>query len=296
MGLNTPGEVCDVMCGVGEQKGRNCTKSLVILGILAGAYIAIGAEISTLVASDLSRYVGLGLSKLIGGFVFSVGLILVVVGGGELFTGNCLMVLAVLDKKISIKQLLRNWVVVYFSNFLGALLVVCLMYASGLWDMGGGLVGAQAVTIANSKVNLTVLQCISGGILCNWLVCLAVWLAGAAKDISGKILAIIFPIMTFVASGFEHSIANMYFVPMGIALKGQELVMNALPSGMDLSNLTWTRFIVSLIPVTIGNIIGGALFVGTLYWMAYKRSMTKALAEKAETINCSNQDGFTVLH
>lgn len=284
MRLYTPAEVSQVMCGVGERKAKNCTASLVILGILAGAYIALGAELASLVMSDMSKYLGIGFTRLMGGFVFSVGLILVVIGGGELFTGNALVILAALDKRITVRQLLKNWIIVYLSNLVGALIVVCLMYATGLWDAGSGLVGAQAVMIANGKVNLTVVQGVSRGILCNWLVCLAVWLAAAAKDVSGKILAIIFPIIAFVASGFEHSVANMYFIPMGIVLKGQKIIMNVLPVGSDLSNLTWTRFVVSLIPVTVGNILGGALFVGVLYWQVYGRCMVRETSQDDRSV------------
>jgi formate/nitrite transporter len=285
MSAYSPAEIREVMSDIGEKKATNRAKNLIILGILAGSYIALGGELASLVMSDMSQYLGLGFTKFMGGFVFSIGLILVIVGGGELFTGNALIILAAMDKRISMRQLFRNWLIVYVSNCAGALIVVFLMYATGLWTVGSGLMGAQAVTIASGKVNLTIVQAVSRGILCNWLVCLAVWLAAAAKDISGKILAIIFPIIAFVASGFEHSVANMYFIPMGIVLKTQDVVLNALPAGMDLSGLTWMRFIVSLIPVTLGNIIGGAFFVGVLYRQAYGRGNTrKVAADKVEVL------------
>ncbi|MBN1859164.1 formate/nitrite transporter family protein [Candidatus Bipolaricaulota bacterium] len=242
---------------------------LSILGIFAGVYIGFGAELATLVTHDLAAFVGVGLAKLIGGAVFSVGLMLVVIAGAELFTGNNLIFLSVLDRQVKVRGLLRNWTIVYFANLVGSLLLVLLMYWSGLWKTNGGAVGATAVGIANAKVNLTFLEAFARAILCNWLVCLAVWMAASARTVVGKIFAIFFPIMAFVASGFEHSIANMYFIPMGLALKGQGLVEAS-------ANLTVGGMVVkNLIPVTIGNIIGGAFFVATLYWIVYVRKGSK---------------------
>ena len=242
---------------------------LSILGVFAGVYIGFGAQLATLVTHDLAAFVGVGLAKLIGGAVFSVGLMLVVIAGAELFTGNNLIFLSVLDRQIKPKGLLRNWGIVYFANLAGSLLLVLLMYWSGLWKTNGGAVGATAVGIANAKVNLTFLEAFARAILCNWLVCLAVWMAASARTVVGKIFAIFFPIMAFVASGFEHSIANMYFIPMGLALKGQglaEATANLTVAGMNVKNL---------IPVTIGNIVGGAFFVATLYWVVYVRKGKK---------------------
>ncbi len=242
---------------------------LSILGVFAGVYIGFGAQLATLVTHDLAAFVGVGLAKLIGGAVFSVGLMLVVIAGAELFTGNNLIFLSVLDRQIKPRGLLRNWGIVYFANLAGSLLLVLLMYWSGLWKTNGGAVGATAVGIANAKVNLTFLEAFARAILCNWLVCLAVWMAASARTVVGKIFAIFFPIMAFVASGFEHSIANMYFIPMGLALKGQglaEATANLTVGGMIVKNL---------IPVTIGNIVGGAFFVATLYWVVYVRKDKK---------------------
>jgi formate/nitrite transporter len=242
---------------------------LLVLGILAGVYIGFGAQLSTLVGHDLSKFLGVGFARFLQGAVFSIGLMLVVIAGAELFTGNNLIILSVLDGKATVGRLLYNWVVVYIANLLGSLLLVVLMYWTELWKMNGNLVGAYALNIANTKVNLPFLVAFSRGILCNWLVCLAVWMALASRDIIGKIFAIFFPIMAFVASGFEHSIANMYFIPMGIFLKGVQDVVTAA-GNPDLSNLTWYGFFVkNLIPVTLGNIVGGAGFVATLYWLVY---------------------------
>ncbi len=244
---------------------------LLVLGILAGVYIGFGAQLSTMIGHDLSKFFGVGFARFMQGGVFSVGLMLVVIAGAELFTGNNLIMLSVLDGKASIGKLLYNWVVVYFANLIGSLLLVVLMYWTELWKMNGNLVGAYALNIANTKASLAFLPAFARGILCNWLVCLAVWMALASRDVIGKIFAIFFPIMAFVASGFEHSIANMYFIPMGIFLKNIPAVVEAA-GNPDLSNLTWYGFFVkNLIPVTLGNIIGGAGLVATLYWLVYVR-------------------------
>jgi len=167
---------------------------------------------------------------------------------------------------------LRNWGIVYFANLVGSLLLVLLMYESGLWKTNGALVGAKALLIVNAKVNLTFLEAFTRGILCNWLVCLALWIAVSARAVVGKVFAILFPIMAFVASGFEHSVANMFFIPMGLVLKGQATVVSTAGLTGALSNLTIGKMIIrNLVPVTIGNIIGGAFFVATLYWIVYIR-------------------------
>lgn len=252
---------------IGVKKVNASVGKITILGIFAGAYIAFGAALATLVGHDLAQYVGLGLSKFITGAVFSVGLMLVVIAGAELFTGNNLMLMSVLDKRVSLGKMLSKWAVVYAANFIGAILLACLYYYTNLWNAGNGAVGLAALKIANAKVNLTFAEALTRSILCNWLVCLAVWMAIASRDVAGKIFAIFFPIMAFVALGFEHSIANMYFIPMGIFLKGAGI---AAAAGMDISGLTWFNFVIrNLIPVTIGNIIGGAIFVGLLYWTVY---------------------------
>lgn len=262
----TPATVADSLTRtVCVKKTQQSVLNLAILGIFAGVYIGFGAQLATFVTHDAAAFLGLGMSKLIGGAVFSVGLMLVVIAGAELFTGNNLILLSVLDRQVKLRGLLRNWTIVYIANFAGALLLVLLMYWGGLWKTGGGAVGAAAVKLADAKVGLSFLEALARGILCNWLVCLAVWMAVSARDVVGKIFAIFFPIMAFVASGFEHSIANMYFIPMGLALKGQGLAEAS-------SNLTiGGMFVKNLIPVTIGNIIGGALFVAALYWIVYVR-------------------------
>ena len=189
-----------------------------------------------------------------------------------LTTGNCLILAGVLTRNVSMKGMLRNWFLVYLANFAGSILLVIIMYYSGLWKIGKFGVGAAALTTAIGKVNLSFLEAFCRGIGCNWLVCLAVWLAIAGKDSISKIFGIYFPIMAFVASGFEHSIANMYFIPMGLFLKGKVAVVNAAGLTETIHNLTWSRFLTgNLLPVTLGNIVGGAFFVGGIYYLAYLR-------------------------
>lgn len=270
----TPAIIADNLSkSICVQKVNASVFKLIILGILAGAYIAFGACLATVVSNDAAKYVGLGLTRLVSGAVFSLGLMLVVIAGAELFTGNNLMLMSVLDKKASFKKVLFKWLVVFAANFLGAILLAYLYYKTGLWKMGDNMaVGANALKLANFRMNLTFMEALTRGILCNWLVCLAVWMAIASRDVIGKIFACFFPIMAFVAIGFEHCVANMYFIPMGLFLKSSGLIA---VEGLDLTNLTWANFFVkNLIPVTIGNIIGGAIFVGYIYWTVYVKDTT----------------------
>jgi len=277
IGCKNPASIADSLTRtVCVAKTQASALRLTILGIFAGVYIGFGAELMIMVTHDMASFLGVGMAKLIGGAVFSVGLMLVVIAGAELFTGNNLIFLSVLDRQVTVRRLLRNWTIVYFANFVGSLLLVLLMYWSGLWKTSGGLVGASALGIANSKVNLTFLQAFARGILCNWLVCLAVWMAVSASTVVGKVWAVFFPIMAFVASGFEHSVANMFFIPMGLALKGQTAIVTAAGLADKLSHLTIGGMVMNLIPVTLGNIVGGAFFVATLYWVVYLRNEKKA--------------------
>ena len=261
--------------GVGVKKATASIVNVVILGVLAGVYIGFGAALATLVGYDAAANLGLGPSKILIGSVFSVGLILVIIAGAELFTGNNLMIASVLGREYGPARLATRWGVVYAANFVGAVLLAYMMYQSGLWKAASGGVGAKAVAIAHAKVNLAFGEAFFRGVGCNWLVCLAVWMALAAKDIGGKVLVIFFPIMAFVALGYEHCVANMYFIPMGLFLKGTASAAG-LP-GADLASLTWGRFLmVNLLPVTLGNIVGGAVFVGSLYWCTFMRGRKKA--------------------
>lgn len=278
----TPTMVMQCLCNdIGVKKATNGWTRVFILGILAGAFIAFGAELATVVTFDMSKYVGVGFSKFMFGSVFSVGLMLVVIAGAELFTGNNLMVMSTLERKVSFQRLIARWAWVYIANFVGSMLLVYLMYGTGLWKTADFTVGAKALAIANAKVNLGWVSAFTRGILCNWLVCLAVWMAVSSRNVIGKIFAIYFPIMAFVASGFEHSIANMYFIPYGIYLKSNPAVVAAAHLTGKLSNLNWAGFwINNEIPVTLGNIVGGAFFVGFLYWAVYCNKNNKNFAVK----------------
>ncbi len=255
MDAYTPAQIALLVERGGVAKVRLTALQTATLGVLAGAFIAFGAMFYTLTitGSDL----GFGPSRLLGGVAFSLGLILVLVGGAELFTGNNLIVMAWAERKVSSWQLLRNWVLVYLANFVGALGAVVLFYLAGALDLSGGAVGQTAARIAESKLSLDFSTAFFRGILCNTLVCLAVWLSFAARSVAGKILAIIFPISAFVALGFEHSVANMYLIPIGMLANG---------SGIDLAAL-----LRNLLPVTLGNIVGGSGLVALTYWLVYLR-------------------------
>jgi formate/nitrite transporter len=255
---------------VGVAKATSPWFTVFVLGILAGAYIGFGGLLSTTVTFDAASKWGIGFSKILSGATFSVGLMLVVIAGAELFTGNNLMVSSVMTREITFGAMLKRWGVVYLANFVGSIFLAILFYFSGLWKTGDGALGAAAVKIAYNKVALGFGEALWRGIGCNWLVCLAVWMALAARQVIGKIFAIFFPIMAFVAIGFEHSVANMYFIPTGILLMNSAGFTNV--PGVDPSLLCWVNFLWrNLLPVTIGNIIGGVVFVGMSYWGAYLR-------------------------
>ena len=260
------------MIVIGKAKANLSISRMILLGILAGAFIAFGSELAIIVTHDMQKYLGVGFSRFIFGSVFSVGLMLIVIAGGELFTGNSLLIMGVLSREVSLKKMIRNWLWVYFANFLGSLLLVWLIFETGLWKTSNFAVGAEALMIANTKVNFSFGEAFFRGIGCNWLVCLAIWLSVASRDITGKILGIYFPIMAFVALGFEHSIANMFFIPMGLLLKNDIdlLTMSGLTGKLEALNLKGL-FIDNLIPVTLGNIIGGSFFVAFVYWFLYLR-------------------------
>lgn len=264
----SPQEISERVKNVGTIKTSQDFLSTFVLALLAGAFISFGAVFFTLVIHDSS--LPFGLTKLLGGLVFCLGLILVVIAGAELFTGNNLIVMAYVHKEITLYKLLRNWVIVYIGNLVGALSMVMWIYLTRQWEGNNFLIGTKAILIANAKVNLPFMVALTRGVMCNVLVCLAVWLCFSGRSVTDKILAIIFPITAFVALGFEHSVANMYFIPMGIILKSVPAVVSKVSA--DLSNLTWWGFAVkNLIPVTIGNIIGGGLLVAAVYWLIYER-------------------------
>jgi formate transporter len=256
---------------LGVRKAEAPWFTLFMLAILAGAFIALGAVFASTIATGTTGTLPFGVTKLLVGLVFCLGLILVVVGGAELFTGNNLIVMAWASGKVSTLSLLRNWLIVYLGNFVGSVGTAMLVFFSKQYTFANGAVGATALNIANGKVHLDFIQAIALGILCNALVCLAVWLTFSARSTIDKIASIIFPIAAFVAAGFEHSVANMYFIPIGILIKLYDSSF-ALSTGIDLSGLTWASFLVNnLLPVTIGNIIGGSVFVAAIYWSVYLR-------------------------
>lgn len=245
------------------------------LAVLAGAFIALGAVFATVVTTGASGTMPYGSTRLLGGIVFCLGLILVIGAGAELFTGNNLIVMAWADRKVSTANLLRNWLIVYLGNFFGSILTAFGVFLTRQYTFAQGQLGLNALKIADGKLQYDFLQAVMLGIFCNALVCLAVWLAMGGRSVTDKILAIIFPITAFVAAGFEHSVANMYFVPIGIFIKagaGNAFWADIGRSTADYAGLTWSNFLLAnLLPVTIGNIIGGALMVGLVYWFIYLR-------------------------
>lgn len=254
---------------VGVAKATSPWLSLFVLGVMAGAYVGFGGLFATSVTFDIPPEMGIAVKKLIGGGAFSIGLMLVIIAGAELFTGNTLMISSIITGRITWSNTLKRWTVVYFANFLGSILLALLFYYSGLWKTGADALGIAAVKTAYAKVHLSFGEALVRAIGCNWMVCLAVWMALSARQTVGKIFAIFFPIMGFVAIGFEHCVANMYFIPVGIFLTRWAGIA---PEGLDVSSITWTAFALkSLVPVTIGNIIGGVVFVGLGYWGAYLR-------------------------
>lgn len=256
---------------LGVRKTEAPVLTLFTLAILAGAFIGLGAMLATTAAAGTSGTLPYGVARILIGLVFSLGLILVVVGGAELFTGNNLIVMAWANGKVTTYALLRNWIIVYLGNFVGSVATAGMVFLGKQYLFGGGSVGLAALGIANGKVHLGFIQAIALGVLCNALVCLAVWLTYSARSVVDKIMAIIFPITAFVAAGFEHSIANMYFIPLGLMIKDFDPVFTATAE-LDLSGLTWGTFLVNnLLPVTIGNIIGGTVLVGAVYWSVFLR-------------------------
>jgi formate transporter len=272
---------------VGVNKANLEAINTFMLAVLAGAFIALGAVFATTVTAGASGVIPFGVTKLLGGLVFCLGLILVVIAGAELFTGNNLIVMAWASGKVTTTQLLRNWIIVYVGNFVGSIATALLMFLSGQYAFGSGSVGLNILNTAAAKANLGFVQAIVLGILCNALVCLAVWLTYSARTTTDKILAIVFPITAFVAAGFEHSVANMYFIPIGLFVKdgaSAEFWSQVGKTAADFSGLTWQAFFLNnLIPVTIGNIIGGTVLVGVIYWRIYSRQRQQNASKNAQT-------------
>ncbi len=271
MNALTTKEILDKVSASGEFKATAPVWKLFVLAILAGAYIAFGAYASTMASFGLvSDPATLGLGKVVSAAVFPVGLMMVVLCGAELFTGNCLMVTGLLDKRFGVSRMLRNWIIVYAGNLAGALLVALLINYSGLLGNADGMLGAVTIKTAIGKCGLDFGKAFVLGIFCNWLVCLAIWMATGAQVTIGKIFSIWFCIGLFIVAGFEHSVANMYFIPAGLIASGNENWVQLLD--LDLTNLTWGNFFLkNLLPVTLGNIVGGGLFVGCSYWVTNRK-------------------------
>jgi formate/nitrite transporter len=281
----TPPEIAEATIQTAVKKTKTPVVNMVLLGILAGAFIAFASEGSNMAAFNLlSKSETYGLGKVLAGAIFGTGLMLVVIAGGELFTGNTMIVAGVLDKKVKLRSMFKNWFFVYLGNFIGSVFIAYMMNCSGLFSSGSNLLGAMTIKIASYKVGLTFLQAFILGIMCNWLVCLAVWMAYGAKDMTGKIFAVFFPIWLFITSGFEHSVANMYYIPAGIMAKSNADWVEAA-SGLGitaekLEHLNWGSFFAnSLLPVTLGNIVGGSIFVAFVYWFVYIRCNKKKVTE-----------------
>lgn len=273
MYFNSPAEIVEANIKAGERKAALSIHRMILLGVMAGAFIALGGAASSTAVHGIAD---VGVARTLAGTIFPVGLMMVVFLGAELFTGNSLMILAVLEKKVSWKRMLRNLVIVYFSNLAGALLIAVLLVFSGNLDYSGGLLGAYTIKVAVAKLDISVVQGITSGILCNVLVCLAVMMAGAAKDITGKVWAIFFPICAFVVGGFEHCVANMFYIPAGIlAAMNQDYVLKAQETygiaAEQISRLNVLNSLNNFIPVTIGNVIGGMLLVGLPFYLVYRK-------------------------
>lgn len=261
-----PSEIAERIEKVGVAKARLPLLSTLMLGVLAGGFIGLGALYFVLIKSDPS--LGYAGGQVLGGVAFSLGLILVTVAGAELFTGNNLLAMAWADGRISTAEMLRNWVLVCTANFIGAAGLAVLVFLSAHPDANNGAVAAQYIRIAAVKCSLPFMSAFFKGLLCNVLVCMAVWMASAGRSVTDKVLAIVFPISAFVAAGFEHSIANMYIIPLAMLLKR---------AGVDapgIEHVTLTGFLGNLVPVLLGNLVGGSILVGLVYFLIYRRPRT----------------------
>lgn len=277
--FNSPDQVILGNIKTGVVKAERSIPQMILLGIMAGAFIALGGATSNVAVHGIKD---VGLSRALAGAIFPVGLMLIVFVGGELFSGNCLISMAVLDKKTSIGKMIRNLVIVYFSNLLGALIIDYLIFFSGELNYSGGGLGAYTIKVAIAKINISPVAGVTSGILCNMLVCLAILAAGAAKDITGKVWAIFFPIWAFVIGGFEHCVANMFYIPAGmLAASNPDYVAKAEElygiTAEQCASLTVAGSLNNFIPVTIGNIIGGAVFIGLMYFLIVVKTGKKAL-------------------
>jgi formate transporter len=263
----SPKEIAARVESIGVAKARLPLLSMLMLSIMAGVFVGLGAVYFVLIRSDAS--LGFASKQVLGGLAFSLGLFLVVVAGAELFTGNNLLAMAWADRKISTRELLRNWTIVCGGNFIGAASLALLIYLSQHAEMNNGAIAQEYLRIAASKVNMPFWTAFFRGVLCNLLVCMAVWMALAGRSVVDKAVAIVFPISAFVAAGFEHSIANMFFIPLAMLLQTPEQV------SAGATVITWAGFLSNMLPVIMGNIVGGSVLVGLVYYIIYLRAPAK---------------------
>jgi formate/nitrite transporter len=274
----TPAEITDYVEKVGIEKANNNWMKTLLLAILAGMFIAMGAYGSTMASHSVTN---VGLQKAVAGLVFPVGLLFVLICGAELFTGNALLSIAWAEKKITAWQMVRNWIIVFVGNFIGSIIIAALVYYSGFLSVG--TLGGYAVKVAATKASLSFGPALASGILCNIMVCLSVWGSYAAKDITGKVMMGFIPIFVFVISGYEHVVANMYYFTIGLLAKTNEAFIEASHVAPEkLSHLTVGGIFNNILPVAIGNITGGALFVGLAYWAIYRYIPSKNVVEVKE--------------
>ena len=269
-----PAEIAEYVVDTAKVKAGSPAGKLLALGFMAGMWIAMGSSGSTMIAHNLlMKPETYGLGRALLGMIFGGGLMLVVISGGELFTGNCLMIQGVIQKEITWQAMLRNWGLVYLGNLLGSLFIAALVVHTGAMSYSANDLGGMTIRIAASKTSLGFTQALASGVLCNILVCATVWMSYGAKDVAGKVLVCFFLIWLFASSGFEHCVANMYYIPAGLwAAATQPWLDAAMLSESYLTNLTWVNFALrNLVPVTLGNIIGGCGLTGCIYWYCYLR-------------------------
>lgn len=271
----TTSEILKANIAVEEKRAKMPFMKMILLGIFAGMFISLGAEGSSVAMHSIAN---VGVARVVGGCIFPIGLMLIVLLGGELFTGDCLLILGILDKKVKTLTAIRILIVVFISNLIGAMIVVLLVYASGQLGYSSNLLGAYTIKVAMGKANMNFGAAFASGILCNVFVCGAVLMATAAKDVTGKIFGCFFPILVFVTSGFEHCVANMYYIPAGIIAKNNDAYLNKAIelygyTDKQLDSLSWKTFFVnSSIPVTLGNIVGGMVLIGVIFYFINKNN------------------------
>lgn len=271
--MNSPAQILEANIKTEINRVNMPLGKMILLGIFAGMFIACGASASSVAMHAIPN---VGLSRFLGGVIFPVGLMMIIFIGGELFTGDCLLILGIFDKKYKVLDMIRVLVIVFFSNLVGALIIALLVYFSGQLNYTDGLLGAFTIKVAMGKATMSSGTAFASGILCNIFVCGAVLMAGAAKDVAGKVWAVFFPILAFVVSGYEHCVANMYYIPAGIFAAGNDKYVQVAMeqygyTAEQLANLNWKAFFInSSIPVTLGNMVGGMVFVGAILYYIHK--------------------------